>query len=710
VSGGNPPYSFLWSNSSVSEDLTNVPASVYSVTITDATNAIFTSQYTVNQPTALSFTTTVTNAPAPFANGTITFDAQGGTPPYRYFVENIELESPTAEVSAGLLTTSVIDANGCELTGSAIVTEPNEYSVQSNVNSVSCNGESDGSISLSVSGGTPPYSVIWQDGFIGLQRSQLAAGNYVITITDSNDYSMTENIDVQEPQTLVTEISVQNPLCHNQLATVNIVSSGGTPPYSSFGSQLFPSGQQTIIVEDANGCSTLNDVEIPNPLPLIASATDAQVPCSGGSAEVIVSAEGGTLPYTGTGAFSVSTPGITNYTVTDANGCSVNVSSTVSALDAFNISVQTEGALCNESCTGEAQLVLTDALEPISILWSDGSQEAQRQNLCAGAYSVSITDGTGCEALVELTIDAPAPLSTTLNSSPILCAGNNSVVQATALGGTAPYTFTFEGNTVSSSFEASAGTWEMVTTDNNGCSVSTPFEINQPQDIIVEGEVTSVSCFGENTGSVNLTATGGTPPLTFEWNTNTFSPDLSNMAAGTYTVIVTDNFQCSETATFVIGEATALLLDTLSFETLANGTGEAEVIATGGTPPYNYAWSNGQTGTTATLAADGSYTITVTDSNGCSVTANFSTPVNITELEETVYFVFPNPAEDYLNIHSVLEPGYTIDVYSALGIHTQHIQVSDKNTTIDVSLWPAGMYFIVCNHNAGQVIHRVHKK
>jgi hypothetical protein len=710
VTGGVPPYGFLWSNSSTSEDLTNVAAGLYSITITDAVNTTFNASYTIDEPSALSYTTTVSDPLTPFTTGTITFEAQGGTPPYQYFVNDVEIDSPTTEVTAGLLTTAIIDANGCTLTGSAIVTAPNEYSVQSNVNSVSCFGLTDGSISLSISGGTPPYTVTWQDGFIGSQRAQLAAGNYTLTISDIHDYSTTVLLQVTEPQPLVTDISVQNPLCHNQLATVTINPSGGTPPYSSSGPQLFPSGQQTIIVQDANGCSALTQVEIPNPLPLVAAATDAQVPCSGGSAEVIVSAEGGTLPYTGTGTFSVSTPGISNYTVTDANGCSVDVSATVSALDAFSISIQKQDAECNTSCSGEVQLNITNAIEPITITWNDGSQGAQRQNLCAGDYTASITDGSGCEALIELTIEEPSPLATTLNSSPILCFGDNSIVQATTTGGTSPYTFTFEGNTVSSTFEANAGNWVITTTDNNGCFVNTFFEITQPQSIFIDGEITAVDCFGENTGSIDLTVSGGNAPYTFEWNTNSFNPDLNNLTSGTYEVVVTDFFQCSESALFVVNESPELILDTLSFETLATGVGEAEVSATGGTPPYDYLWSNGQTGATATLAADGAYTVTVTDSNGCSVTANFSTPVSVSEIYEDKFIVFPNPAENNLNVHSVFEHDYVIDIYSSLGVHLHRFEATDRKISIDVSEWSIGLYFIVCSSSEGRVMHRIHKQ
>lgn len=708
VSGGTPPYNFLWNNNSESQNLLNIPAGAYSVTITDADNLSFSSQYTINQPSSLAFSTSVTNALTPFTNGTITFTAAGGTPPYRYFVNGEEIFSTTAEVAPGNINTSVVDANNCEQFGTALITVPNEYSVQSNVTPVLCFGGNTGSISLNILGGTPPYTIAWTDGFTGPLRTQLTAGTYDVTITDIHNYSIEQSFTISEPSSILATVTVQAPLCFNQAAEVLISSTGGTGPYIGTGTILLAPGDQTVTVQDAAGCASTTSFFIPNPLPLQAFASNAEVACNGGTAEIEVTAEGGTPPYAGVGVFSVNTPGISVYTVTDANGCLSTANSSVSATDAFTVSATTEPVSCAETCTGSAALIITDALEPITIVWEDGSEAQAREELCAGNYTIQVSDASGCEALVNITITEPTPLTFDITSTPILCAGDNALLQTTTFGGTPPYSVSWLNEAVTNPFEVPSGNWIISVTDANNCALSESITVTEPEEITIQETIQSVLCFGENTGSISVIPSGGTSPLSLVWSTGSITTEASLLSAGMYTVTVTDMNFCSTDFSFEVVESTEITIETVLFDIASDGTATLEVIATGGTAPFDYQWSDGQSGNTVSLAADGTFTVTVTDANDCSVTSEtFTTPVTIEENITEDAWIYPNPAHEKLNVHSAIYPASTLTVYSPLGKKIYSTQEGAVDRTIDITQWPAGLYIISILHQGESRFYRV---
>ena len=165
----------------------------------------------------------------------------------------------------------------------------------------------------------------------------------------------------------------------------------------------------------------------------------------------------------------------------------------------------------------------------------------------------------------------------------------------------------------------------------NGCTAQTTVTITQPQaPLALSTTQVNVLCFGNSTGSINLTATGGTAPYTYAWSNNTTQEDPTNLAAGTYTVTVTDANGCTAQTSVTITQPQAgLALSTTQVNVLCfgNSTGSINLTATGGTAPYTYAWSNNTTQEDPTNLAAGTYTVTVTDANGCTA----QTSVTITQ-------------------------------------------------------------------------------
>ncbi|NDA88453.1 MAG: hypothetical protein EBY14_13225 [Betaproteobacteria bacterium] len=213
------------------------------------------------------------------------------------------------------------------------------------------------------------------------------------------------------------------------------------------------------------------------------------------------------------------------------------------------------------------------------------------------------------------------------------CFGNSTgSVNLTVSGGTAPYTYLWNtGGTVEDPVNMPAGSYSVVVTDANGCTATTSVTISQPQGALVLSTTkVDVLCFGNSTGSINLTVTGGTAPYTYAWSNNTTQEDPQNLAAGTYTVTVTDANGCTAQTSVTITQPQAgLALSTTQVNVLCfgNNTGSINLTVTGGTPVYTYAWSNNTTQEDPQNLASGSYTVTVTDANGCTA----QTSVTITQ-------------------------------------------------------------------------------
>jgi hypothetical protein len=205
------------------------------------------------------------------------------------------------------------------------------------------------------------------------------------------------------------------------------------------------------------------------------------------------------------------------------------------------------------------------------------------------------------------------------------------------VGGTAPYTYLWSnGATTEDLAGITAGTYTVTITDANGCTTTASVTITEPTATLgATTTQTDVLCFGNSTGAIDLTINGGTAPYAYLWSNGATSEDLTNIAAGTYDVTITDGNGCTITSSVTITEPTATLAatttqtDVLCF---GNSTGAIDLTITGGTAPYAYLWSNGATSEDLAGITAGTYTVTITDANGCSTTAS----VTITEPTATL--------------------------------------------------------------------------
>lgn len=710
VTGGVTPYTYLWSNGAVTEDLSDLAPGNYSVTITDGTNATTTASATIGQPELLQINTTSIDATEPGGNGSIMVNVNGGTPPYTYQVDGVSIGANNFNNVAGCYTIQVVDLNGCTANTIACITQPLPYQVESLVQNTSCFESNDGSIQLNISGATQPYTYLWSDGASDEDRTNLSAGEYTLEITDINGYSYTETFVVGEPAPLEVIANFDAISCFGMSTAITITGSGGTAPYNGTGVFTVTAGNYEYVITDANGCEATTQVSIIEPLPLTASATSISLPCTGGSGMVEVTATGGTEPYTGIGNFEITSPGIYEYIITDALGCTITASSSVSATDAFNFTLSTADALCSSSCDGTIQVVASDFVEPINIIWNDGFEGAIRNELCPGQYSFTISDGSGCALQGNTSISAPLPIVTIVNAQPVLCFDQSTTVNINAQGGVGNFTYSWDNiELVDNTTTAFGGTHSYVVTDSNGCSVSDEFIITEPTALSLTISTTAVLCNGDSNGTATAEVTGGTMPYSFNWSNGGFSENTFNLAAGQILLVVLDFNNCIVEASSTVLSPSPLVVSVADFSTNADGTGQVDLEVTGGTAPYNFLWTTGANTEDVVLPANASNSAQVTDANGCAVTTElFITPTLVENKDGLKVELYPNPTQGPLYI--VSEEKSALRIYTATGNLVHESVVYPGKQLLPLEKLNAGIYTIHISNDRGSFTQSIIKE
>ncbi len=286
---------------------------------------------------------------------------------------------------------------------------------------------------------------------------------------------------------------------------------------------------------------------------------------------------------------------------------------------------------------GSASVLASEGNVPYTYLWSpSGETTPLATMLQPGTNTVTVTDG--CDEEVVLTIDILEPpiLETTFTTIDVACNGDaTGAIDLTIIGGTPGYDYMWNDGAISQDRNnIPAGNYSVTVTDMNDCEIIENFVITEPPALQLSGIIDDVACFSESTGSIDITVADGTPPYTFSWNDGITTEDRTSIPMGMYSVTVTDNNDCTIADSYVITEPALLQLSTTQVDILCNGdaTGSIDVTVSGGTLPYNFAWNSGQTTEDINTLTAGTYMLSVTDANGCTV----ETEVTLTEPEELI--------------------------------------------------------------------------
>jgi len=658
VTGGTGAYTYSWTGGATTEDLSSLSAGTYTVTVTDANACTKTLSTTITQPTALVLTETHVNVLCNGASsGSIDLTVTGGVSPYTYSWTGGATTQDRSGLAAGTYTVTVTDANACTKTLSATITEPAAgiTLTETHVN-VLCNGASTGSIDLTPSGGTSPYTYSWTGGATTQDRLNLAAGTYTVTVIDANGCTKTLSATITEATVVVLTETHVNVLCNgSSTGSIDLTVSGGVSPYTyswTGGATTqdrsgLAAGTYTVTVTDANACTKTLSATITEATTIVLTETHVNVLCNGNSTGSIdLTVSGGVSPYTYSWTGGATTQdrsglaaGTYTVTVTDANACTKTLSTTITEASTLALTETHVNVLCNGASTGSIDLTVSGGVSPYTYSWTGGATTQDRSGLAAGTYTVTVTDANACTKTLSATITETTALVLTETHVNVLCNGSSTgSIDLTVSGGVSPYTYSWTGGaTTQDRSGLAAGTYTVTVTDANACTKTLSATITQPTAIVLSTTQVNVLCNGNSTGSIDLTVSGGTGAYTYSWTGGATTQDRSGLAAGTYTVTVTDANACTQTLSATITEPATIVLTETHVNVLCNGasTGSIDLTVSGGVSPYTYSWTGGATTQDRSGLGVGTYTVTVTDANGCtktlSATITETSPLVLTE-------------------------------------------------------------------------------
>lgn len=659
--GGTAPYTFSWNSGTfLTEDIANLPANTYTVLVTDSKGCQESNSIVLTEPTMLTSTISGTDVLCNgTATGTVNLTPAGGTLPYSFSWANSTLTLGNSEdlsnIPAENYQVTIIDGNGCTALNSIVINEPLLLTTSIVSNNVSCFGGTDGNINLTVNGGTPLYTYNWTNSSSSVGTTQnltnIPSETYNVEVTDGNGCLATNSVIITQPLAPIsltyTKVDV---LCNgDNTGSIDLTVVGGTPGYNYSWSNtanqqdvinLF-AGNYNVTVQDLNGCIENQIVEITQPLaPLSVSSIINDVLCFGDSTgSVNLTTAGGTLPYSYSWlnsqfALSTITEDLINYpadtyilTLLDGNNCLLNDTLTINEPPILNGILVPTNVLCFGESSGIMDLTTSGGTAPYNYSWSNGQITEDLINVLANTYTVTITDDHNCIFVDSAIISQPiAALSSFYSTDEPLCpGGNDGNIYYGVEGGTLPYSYAWtNGEVTPAIFDLTAGMYQITVTDGNGCQLFDAATLNEP-DIIVLNEIGSnLNCFESNDGKIDLSVTGGTAPYNYDWTNSTYElslndEDLTSISADTYTVTITDDNNCSYTQSIEVTQPTLLEVEVIEQNISCDGAqdGGIELVVTGGTPNYNYAWDNGETASEIIDLAAGIYVYSVTDNNNC---------------------------------------------------------------------------------------------
>lgn len=571
---------------------------------------------------------------------------------------------------------------------------PSDYNGQT----ISCPSASDGSLFIDASGGTEPYNYEWEDSTFGIQRNNLSAGTYSVTVTDFNGCSLSSTITLQAPSSLNITNDIINPVsCANTAdGSLGASATGGTPPYefqwengnqTSFAENL-TCGIYPLTVTDANGCSETAVFGLQCPpiidvnITVTSNFNGFNVSCpesADGTADASI--QNGTAPYSyewSSGVTNISannlTAGINSLVVTDDNGCSVTEFIELTAPVAMELTPTIlsdyEGLAvsCIDATDGNVAIEVNNGTAPYSFLWENGETDAEAITLSAGENNVTVTDATGCvvEEIVDLSfyeITITNEIVSDYNGAAISCTdATDGAIQATVVAGISSppnVTYAWSNGNVNTLLEnIPAGIYTLTVTSIFGCTATTESTIEAPTPIQGLPIATSdyngfnISINGLDDGIAEVNPSGGTAPYSVLWENGETDFENESLSAGMQSVSITDANGCSTQASVELNQPTILdgYADVLSdyngqdITCIGNGDGKAIAFGSGAVPPYTYAWSNNTFADSTTQLEAGNHQVTITDANG----ATFSTEVTLYE---------PDPIELELQSTPSSNPG-----------------------------------------------------
>ena len=664
VSGGQIPYTYLWSNTLSSSSLNNLCPGTYIVTATDNNGCTISQSATVTGNPLLQINVvSVVPATCGSANGEATISFQGGLTGYSIQWSTGGNSVHETGMPAGNHMVTLIDDNGCIATQQIAIQNLAGPTITTIIPApVSCAGANDGVAIVSYTPSSPPappYISTWNNTQVGDTASSLAGGIYYVSVTDANNCMSVGSIVVDEPTPFVSVISTSS-VIHNHCfgdcsGSASVLAGGGTQPYTynwlgtgQVASSAFNlcAGPYSVVAEDAHGCTSVNQVTINEPTPIVVNGVVTDIHCNGDNNGIIsVTASGGTpvyqftwqSPLTGTNSVVANLPaGIYSVVVTDIWNCSSTSTYTVNEPSPIFVYTSSTPATCGlDNGTATVDTVNGGTL-PYQYNWSPGNMTSPTiNNLADGTYQLHVIDFNGCGGFSNVTVaQFNPPTNVLFNIVNTTCPGGfTGSLTANPVGGVSPYTYVWSNNqTQQTAINLSSGTYSVTVSDRYSCTVTNTAFVGQPNPIIVLTNGDTTICQGLSTVNITANATGGTAPYTFLWTDTTFAnPNSPNQLVSpdvqtNYYVLAYDAVGCASPIPGVVSinvyqpitlniSPNAVVCEGDSYNIIVN--------AQGGMPPYQYIWNHGTGNPNPVIPFDTTtYVVHVSDACGTPPTAD----------------------------------------------------------------------------------------
>ena len=738
--GGNGTYSYAWSNGADVATISNVASGTYLVTITDGENCTATTSVTLTQPDILLANAAATPQTANGVDdGTATANPTGGTSGYTYSWSNGGTTQTITGLAPGNYTVSVTDANGCSDVKTVTVNSFNcALAAGISGTNASCFGANNGTAAVALTGAAEPVTYAWSNGANTQTVNNLAPGQYTVSLTDANNCPASLNISITEPLQLAANATATNVTfagANDGTATANPTGGSGAYTYVWSNSVTTQSinnltpGTYVVTVTDANQCTDVQTVVVNSFNCAIAvQSTIQHVTCAGaGNGSVTLALNGGTAPFTyiwsnGGNSATISNLSGGEYTasVTDVNGCQVVSTAAVTEPAPYSPwTMETVSPVCANDATGSATASISGGTMPYNFVWSNGQNTNVATNLTAGTYGVTVTDQNGCQSNTSVAIaslDVVPPTVSVQNATlPINISGLAEVTLSVLAAQLADNCGVASSSISPNTFDCTQLGQHEVTvtvTDQSGLTATAKATVT-----VVDNSAPAVSC------PVNLTRCAANNLVTYdapvavdnclgnggEWKLENGLPSGSTFPVGTttQTYSYTDAGGNIGVCSFSVSVIEQVELNNVSVTNDVNnqGVGAIDITVAGGAGPYTFKWTKdgltvGDTEDLTGLSA-GTYSVIITDANGCFVSKEDIKLDNTTGIQEPSWLkgvrLQPNPTNGLTRIvfNQQVLSSMEVSVMDATGrVLISEISDSPTSVVIDCSNLPEGMYVV----------------
>lgn len=666
--GGTPPYDYEWSHDNAinTNEFFDLPADIYSVTISDQGGMTEICTVLLSEPTPITITNvTEVNPMCGLMDGSFEITAvpqSGGSQSDLMYSIDGGVSFQTSNTFTGLGANDyliiVADISGCFIVDSRQLVDATAVVV--NLNTAMCEAGGTIMIDIDPSGGTLPYDFIWSNGFITEDLVGVPEGSYSVTVTDREGCSDEASYTVDNccDSSMFCNGTIQDISCNGGTdgsISLNPTGGGGTYSYQWFNGSTsnavsdLGAGFYNVTVTDNTGCTTICGFDLIDPSAIEIIELITSDPTCGGTdgaititatpqsnstiADLIYSVDG--INFQASNSFTGLASGTYNVTVNDANGCSVSLATQLN--DGGGITVNLVNSSCDPANTVSLEVMATGGVGPFTYSWTGPmgytGTGASISGVAQGTYIATATDAIGCSSTLTVTQDNCCDNSmfcTSTSTNPDCNGASTGSINITPNGGTGPFTYNWSHDALISSAMAenlSAGFYNITITDAGACSTVCGIEITEPSAIVINDVVLVEPMCNLPSGSMTINATpkSGSGCNDLEYSIDggmnyQISNQFNDLISGDYLVIVRDCNACMAVESSQLMNTNGVAI---SFsDACANGITDIDVTPLGGTGPYTFSWTgpNGFSATSEDLIAvpNGDYTIVITDADGCS--------------------------------------------------------------------------------------------